>query len=98
MNEPEILCNKCGKSCCKPADNNPPNIQCNYGLIKASFVAGYFSEKFEDLDRITFSICEECLFELFLTFKIMPEAQEVDVHDNNRGEVRRLKLILEKLK
>lgn len=91
------LCNKCGKTCVKPEE--PKDLQCNYGLNNASFTTGYFSQKFEDLDRITFSMCEECLFELFLTFKIMPEAQEVGaVGDEIRGPKRLLKLVGNKLK
>ena len=96
MNHTPIICNKCGKSCAKPENDEP--LQCNYGLIDATFTAGYFSEVFEDLDKITFSICEECLFELFLTFKIMPEAQEVGVFDEIRGEKRLLKIVGNKLK
>jgi hypothetical protein len=91
-----VDCNKCGKSCAKP--ENDAQLQCNYGLNNASFTTGYFSDVFEDLNKITFSMCEECLFELFLTFKVMPKMQEVDVHDDVRGENRLLKLVDGKLK
>lgn len=90
MNDNPLFCNKCGKSCCKPLDNDPPNIQSNYGLNNAQFTTGYFSECFEDLIEITFSICEECLFN---TFKVMPKTKEVSATGVSRSEIRDLKLV-----
>lgn len=92
-NDNPIICNQCGKNCCKPLDNDPPGIQSNYGLNNAVFTTGYFSKCFEDLLEITFSICEECLFDLFNTFEIMPDAKEVDVMSRPRSEIRKLELV-----
>ncbi len=92
----DIICNKCGGLCSLPQDKSDPGTD-NYGLNNASFVAGYYSEKFMDLDKITFSICEECLFELFLTFKIPPEAQEIGACGEIRGKKRLLKLVGKRL-
>lgn len=88
----DIICNKCGKLCSLPEDKSDPGLS-NYVLNNISFVAGYYSIKFQDLDKITFSMCEDCVFKLFLTFKILPEVQEVGAMDEIRGEKRLLKLV-----
>lgn len=67
----DVICNKCSKSC-RPS-NEVPDF---YGLIEASFTTGYFSEALPDGARYTFSLCEECLAELFKEFQISPEEME----------------------
>src|SRR5690606_6519649 len=66
-----ILCNKCGNSLV--AGKNPyDDFQ---GLIDANFIGGYNSKKW-DLTRVSFSLCEECLEELFASFKIPHKEEE----------------------
>lgn len=64
----DVICNKCGKSC-RPSDEVPDF----YGLIEASFSTGYESKALPDGMSYTFSLCEECLAELFDSFQIEPE-------------------------
>ena len=89
--EKELFCNKCGKTCQKP-DHEVDWQKANYGLNNVTFIAGYYSDRFCDLDKITFSICEECLFDLFLTFTIPVQAQEVQFSNSDLGPKRDLKL------
>jgi hypothetical protein len=64
----DVICNKCGKSC-RPSKEVPDF----YGLIEASFTTGYESAALPDGSIYTFSLCENCLAELFETFQIEPE-------------------------
>lgn len=68
----DIICNKCGESCKK----NVMGHDDYYGLIEVGFSTGYASRKFSDGCYYQFSLCEECLAELFDTFKIDPLMQE----------------------
>jgi len=67
----DVVCNKCSKSC-------RPNKEVSdfYGLIEASFATGYESEALPDGVTFTFSLCEECLAEMFKGFSIEPEKEE----------------------
>lgn len=62
----DILCNKCGKSC-------KGNIGNFNGLIETVIAGAYDSTHLDDLTRYAFSMCEKCLSELFLEFKIPVE-------------------------
>ncbi len=61
----DIICNKCGNSCKDSCDMNYE------GLIEASVFGGYAS-KLGDQVNYEFSLCEDCLIELFKTFKHNP--------------------------
>lgn len=65
----DIICNKCGKSCI-PKTNL---INEAYGLIEASVSGGYDSIFLRDEQSYTFSLCEECLKEMFDNFLIPPK-------------------------
>lgn len=65
----DILCNRCGKSCKNQAGDFD-------GLIEAEVCGGYYSEKFEDGLRISFSICETCLVDIISNFKIAPKGDK----------------------
>ena len=65
----EILCNKCGKTCIAGRDDG---IDDGYGLIEITVRGGYWSPSLYDDVSYTFSICEECLRELFDNFVIPP--------------------------
>jgi Fe-S-cluster containining protein len=67
----DIICNKCGGSCCTKFD--PIENTDFYGLIEASFSTGYFSQHLPDGFIYSFSLCEKCLAELFKSFKIEPK-------------------------
>lgn len=63
----DIICNKCEASLKDKFDGFN-----NYeGLVEASFIGGYYS-KIGDSLECQFSLCEDCLIELFKTFKIEP--------------------------
>jgi hypothetical protein len=68
----DIFCNKCGRSC-RPEEKSCPDF---YGLIEVSFTTGYESRALPDGMSYCFSLCEECLAELFKSFKIDPEVTE----------------------
>jgi|GEM_PF-2744842 len=61
----DVICNKCGESC---KDSSNMNYE---GLLEVSVEGGYAS-KLGDSVRYTFSLCENCLEELFKSFKINP--------------------------
>ena len=71
MIKEDVFCNKCGKSCRKYFDGDFSDI---YGLDKCTVFGGYLSSNddkgLSDMTCYTFSMCEECLRELFNTFKI----------------------------
>ena len=60
-----IICNRCGNGC-----GDPPYMY--EGLLEAH-ISGGFSSKIGDGIEYEFSLCEDCLIELFKTFKIQPE-------------------------
>lgn len=62
----DIICNKCGRSC---KDSSEMNYE---GLLEISVEGGYASI-LGDTVKYTFSLCEECLKELFESFKIKCE-------------------------
>lgn len=67
----DVICNKCGDSC------RQEHRLSNEGLIEISVQGGYWSNYIGDGTRYTFSICEKCLIELFASFKIEPEKEEM---------------------
>jgi hypothetical protein len=66
------ICNKCGKSC----KTDGKSTSENYGLIDAKVNGGYYSEKLEDGCSYSFSLCEPCLWDLFESCKVKPNAKE----------------------
>ena len=60
----DVICNKCGQSL--KSDMNFT------GLTEATVRGLYDSPKLTDETAYTFSLCEECLLDLFSTFKIPP--------------------------
>lgn len=61
----DIICNRCGGSCRTRIGNYE-------GLVEA-VVEGGDGALLGDMVRFTFSICEKCLGQIFLTFKHSPE-------------------------
>ena len=61
-----IVCNKCTKEYFV----NQDEMSEFEGLGEVSLTFGFFSEFFGDMTRISFSLCEECLFELVASFKV----------------------------
>ena len=76
----DILCNKCGRSC---INDDAPSPE---GLIEVNVRGGYGSKILGDGDDFTFSICETCLAQLFLEFKIPPSYQDCYDSDKNFEE------------
>lgn len=65
----DILCNKCGQSL---------KTDCGYeGLVEAKIYGGFYS-KLGDLSVVSFSLCDDCLIELFKNFSIKEEYTEQD--------------------
>lgn len=69
--EEDVRCNKCGGSC--KVDGAPGQ----YGLIKQSVHGGYGSTALSDMTEYRFSMCEQCLSDLFESFKIPVVEREV---------------------
>lgn len=62
----DVICNKCGKSCKGEMGNFN-------GLIETKVIGAYDSMCLSDQDTYVFSLCEQCLVELFKTFKHHPQ-------------------------
>lgn len=76
----DIICNKCGESCCTD-DSDEMSAWRDYdGLLEVGGSGGYHSKHIGDMTYFTFSLCEKCLMELFKTFKINPIFDRDDVH------------------
>lgn len=65
-----IFCNKCNKPCRLP--HYPEEFWVYGGLVNAVIQGQYGSTHLEDLTKYQFSLCEECVVELFKTFKTPP--------------------------
>ncbi len=63
----ECLCNKCARALRKN-----PNAGL-YGLIEHTYSGHYGSNPLNDLTDYTFSLCEFCLADMFLEFKLPPK-------------------------
>lgn len=86
----EVRCNKCGDLCSTPKREIAvaEDSRCEwYGLIGATFSAGYFSEVFEDGHKFEWDMCEPCLKQLFASFKI-PAKRECSVHGKSCESLR----------
>ena len=70
----EILCNRCGKSLYKLIYEDVMEV---YGLPNISFSTGYASAALPDGEEYTFSLCEECLSDMFCDFKIPPKEKDL---------------------
>jgi Fe2+ or Zn2+ uptake regulation protein len=64
----DVICNKCGQSL---------KTDCGYeGLVETEIRGGYNS-KIGDMTIVSFSLCEDCLLELFKTFTIKEQYQDL---------------------
>lgn len=70
----ELLCNMCGGCMCPIGTHNE---QVPHGLFNAKIVGGYDSYHLFDMTSYTFSICEKCLRQIFMQFKIPPTVRDV---------------------
>lgn len=69
-----VCCNKCGNSMMRDyCKDSSPEEGCAYGLVGAKVNGGYLSDPLEDITSYEFNICENCLYEMFLEFKIPPK-------------------------
>jgi uncharacterized protein with PQ loop repeat len=74
----DIICNKCG---CSLKDECNLNFE---GLVEADIIGGYCS-KLGDMTRIRFSLCENCLIEMFKTFKHDPYVPDYEEEFNDES-------------
>lgn len=77
----DILCNNCGNTLCPIGTINE---QVPHGLVNARVVGGYDSYHLFDTTSYTFSMCELCLRNLFINFKIKPVVSETDLDESDR--------------
>lgn len=61
----EIVCNKCSKV--SEVHDSMSDFE---GLGEVTLTFGYFSKVFGDMTKISFALCEECLFELVTSFEL----------------------------
>jgi hypothetical protein len=69
----DVICNKCGESCKPEKDDffyEEGSLDRFYGLIETEVAGHYYSPVLLDCTYYRFSVCEMCLSELFLSFKI----------------------------
>lgn len=82
----DILCNKCGESCCTDSGSVTFGPQFD-GLIEVEARGGYWSRVIGDMNCYKFSLCETCLVEFTKTFKIDafydPDAEFVRAEDTD---------------
>lgn len=76
----DIICNKCGESCCigSYSENNEDKVF--NGLIEYTASGHYLSSYLSDTTTYKFSLCEKCLSDSFKEFKI-----SVQTVDDNFG-------------
>lgn len=72
----DVICNKCGKTCMKVLVKES-NLKEPYGLVEETVTGGYWSDDLEDLTKYTFSLCEKCLSELFDSFVVPVEKDDL---------------------
>ena len=65
----DVLCNQCSSSL---KDTGGMNYE---GLVEVGFTGGFYS-KLGDMNSYKFSLCEDCLSELFDKFKINALVEE----------------------
>lgn len=69
-----IYCNKCGNSMMRDyCKDSSPEEGDAYGLVGAKVNGGYLSDPLDDITSYEFNLCENCLYEMFLGFKIPPK-------------------------
>jgi hypothetical protein len=65
----DILCNRCGKSLKTKLD--PEGEIYNFdGLTEGCITGSYTSSHLADMETYCFSLCEQCLVDIFKAFKI----------------------------
>jgi hypothetical protein len=74
MNDDEVLEVREGEHRCNKRCSDMRRNSEIYGM-HLSYVGGYGSTPLEDLKRYSFSLCENCLADLFLTFKTLPSTE-----------------------
>lgn len=83
----EILCNNCGEACTK-YEGPGPNLYSVSGLIETEVIGGYFSTALEDNAKYRFSLCENCLVQMFLNFKIPVYVSDYNSYDRFMGSLK----------
>jgi hypothetical protein len=78
----EKFCNKCGQSCSIPLDDRYND----YGLIDARVTGGYESSVLDDCTSYMFSLCENCLVDLFDSFVTPPVVHDLLVCEYNEWQ------------
>lgn len=71
----DVVCNKCGDSC---VEEETGDI---YGLVEAEVTGGFWSTSLQDKTAYNFTLCEECLTDLFAEFKHPVEETEFSVDE-----------------
>jgi len=79
----EVLCNNCGNTMCPVGSMNR---QIPHGLVNARVVGGFDSYHLFDTTSYTFNLCELCLRNLFMNFKIKPLVGDTDLSEEDIGE------------
>lgn len=64
----KIICNKCGAVCEHP--------KCGYEGLRINHMGGYGSRQIGDGTIVKFDLCEDCMVEMFKSFKHAPEYNE----------------------
>lgn len=65
----DIICNNCGNSCKTSYDK----MESYEGLLEITVQGSYWTKKLSDCANYTFSLCENCLSEMFKNFKVPVE-------------------------
>ena len=79
--DPEtFLCNMCGEKLCHTIKTRSGlwHAEDPHGLHNVHVIGGYESYHLLDMNRYTFSLCEKCLRQMFIQFKIKPTVDEMN--------------------
>ena len=68
-----FLCNKCGKDIRKGEDQDGERFYWGYYGQEVNYSGGYASDPLVDTMTYRFILCESCIHNVMLTFKIPPE-------------------------
>lgn len=80
-------CNMCGESIYIKYNVTGKEEKTLGGIENIQVVGGYFSEYLLDMNCYTFSLCEKCLRQLFMQFKVPPHVCDINFSGTELREI-----------
>ena len=84
-----VLCNSCGNCMyfSVNARSGTWQLEPGYGLLNIKVSGGFNSYYLIDMTNYTFNLCEKCIRNLFMNFKIKPRVNDLGYEDSNDVEL-----------